>query len=102
MKMLGNNLLGQPIEIDTIKKIAVAAGPLSGLNITAPITDHDRLAKVNLPFIGEVKQKAWFGLTTLAWCFQRLGNSKRVMWTKGNIPYFTADRPNHFVQMLMK
>ena len=91
MKMLENNLLGKPIEIDTIKKIAVAAGPLSGLNITAPITDHNRLAKVNLPFIGEVKQKAWFGLTTSAWCFQRLGNSKWVMWTKGNVMYFTAN-----------
>ena len=86
-----DDLLRQMIEIITIKKIAVTAGSLPGFNITIPVTDHNRLAKVKLPFIGEVKQKARFGLATSAWCSQRCGNSKWVLRTIGNILYFTAN-----------
>ena len=89
--MRGNNMLRQPIKIISIKKIAVTAGPLPGFDITTPIADHDRLAKVKLPFIGKVKQKAGFGLATSAWRFQGRGNSKRVMRTIGNILYFTTN-----------
>ncbi len=89
--MRDDNLLRQPVKIIAIKKIAMTAGPLPGFNITAPVPYHDRLAKVKLPFIGKVKQKAGFRLATSAWCFQRLGNSKWVMRTIGNILYFTAN-----------
>ena len=89
--MRDDYLLRQPIKIITIKKIAVTAGPLPGFDITALVAYHDRSVKVKFPFIGKVKQQAGFGLATSAWCFQRLCNSKRVMWTIGNILYFTAN-----------